>query len=324
MVVDAVEQDQDKVRRVLSIDGGGIKGVFPAAFLTGIENAIDGRIGQYFDLIVGTSTGGIIALGLGLDFEAAQILEFYEAHGAAIFGGNRKVNAIRSLYRSKYDPAPLKRILQETFGRRQMGESSTRLVIPALDLETGRVHVKKTAHHARCEMDFRDLAVDVAMGTASAPVYFPTHHTLKGVPLIDGGTWANNPAGVAAVEAVGVLGWAPERTKLLSVGCTDAPLAVTGHARQGMGLRQWSTQIVTVMMAGQSSAAMGTAQILLGHENVHRVSPIVGSERFKLDRVSDIRSLRGLGEAEARNYLPRLRHTFFEGRAESFIPTKSL
>lgn len=77
------------MRRILSIDGGGIKGVFPAAFLATIEQSVGGNIADYFDLIVGTSTGGIIALGLGMGLTAGEILRFYETHGPSIFGGNR-------------------------------------------------------------------------------------------------------------------------------------------------------------------------------------------------------------------------------------------
>jgi len=75
------------VRKILSIDGGGIKGVFPASFLTTIEDSIGDRVSNYFDLIVGTSTGGIIALGLGLGLPAKDILSFYEEKGSAIFKG---------------------------------------------------------------------------------------------------------------------------------------------------------------------------------------------------------------------------------------------
>jgi len=76
------------VKKILSIDGGGIKGVFPASFLASIEEQIGGKVSDYFDLIVGTSTGGIIALGLGLGFSAKDILSFYEERGPEIFRGN--------------------------------------------------------------------------------------------------------------------------------------------------------------------------------------------------------------------------------------------
>ena len=77
-------------KRILSLDGGGIKGVFPAAFLASIEEEVESSIGEYFDLIVGTSTGGIIALGLGLGFAAKELLSFYQDLGSQVFAGNRR------------------------------------------------------------------------------------------------------------------------------------------------------------------------------------------------------------------------------------------
>ncbi|MEZ0115142.1 patatin-like phospholipase/acyl hydrolase [Catenulispora sp. EB89] len=94
------------MRKILSIDGGGIKGVFPAAFLAGVEESVEAPIGDYFDLIVGTSTGGIIAIGLGLGLSAQEILAFYETHGPKIFSGNRRINGLLQLGRAKYQREP--------------------------------------------------------------------------------------------------------------------------------------------------------------------------------------------------------------------------
>ena len=103
-------------RRVLCIDGGGIKGVFPASFLSTIEESLGRPVADYFDLIVGTSTGGIIALGLGLGLSAGDLLRFYVERGPAIFNGNRPVGWIRQLFRAKYTPEILKQSLSEAFG----------------------------------------------------------------------------------------------------------------------------------------------------------------------------------------------------------------
>src|SRR5690606_5558965 len=128
------------MKRILSIDGGGIKGALPAAFLATIEQQTKKRIVDHFDLIVGTSTGGIIALGLGLGIPATDILRFYIERGPTIFGGaapgfcsrlkhfGRKV---RRLIRPKYSPDNLRNALTDVFGERRLGESETRLVIPA-------------------------------------------------------------------------------------------------------------------------------------------------------------------------------------------------
>ena len=118
---------------------------------------------------------------------------------------------------AKYDSAPLKKALVAKFGDRKLGESTNRLVIPSVNLETGEVHVYKTSHHPRFERDLHERIVDVALATSAAPTYFPTHRSDAGTPLVDGGIWANNPTGMAVVEAIGVLEW-PRGTIRLGAG----------------------------------------------------------------------------------------------------------
>lgn len=312
------------MRRVLSIDGGGIKGVFPAAFLADLEDELDQPIASYFDLITGTSTGGIIAIGLGLGIPAHDILRFYEERGPEIFRGGKGVGRLRQLVSAKYNPAPLRTALIDLFGDRKLGESSTRLMIPSLDLETGAVHVMKTAHHPRFERDYKMQAVDAAMATAAAPTYFPTYRLAAGIPLVDGGMWANNPMGPAAVEALGILEWTKGDVRLLSIGCTDEAFTVNATRSSRLGLNYWATRLVNTFMAGQSSSSIGTAQLLLGHENVVRISPTVSRNRFKLDGVDGIAALRGLGSSQSRIESPKLKPLFFTEQAEPFDPFRKL
>ena len=150
------------VRRILCIDGGGIKGVVPASFLAAVEDSLGESVSRYFDLIVGTLTGGIIAIGLGLGLSARQILEFYEVHGPDIFRGDRRLLALRWLLRAKYDSTPLRTALHDVFADRLFGESSKRLVVPSFNVGTGDVHVWKTAHHPRFERDHKCQAIEVA------------------------------------------------------------------------------------------------------------------------------------------------------------------
>lgn len=315
--------DHSRERRVLTIDGGGIKGVFAASFLADVEDTLGERLVDYFDLISGTSTGGIIALGLGLGLPAREILNFYEERGPAIFAGGR-FKSLRSLVAAKYDPQPLLTALQDVFGDRLLGESKTRLMIPSLNLETGEVHVFKTAHLDRFVRDYKVKVVDVAKATAAAPTYFPTHQLDSGVPLVDGGMWANNPMGPAAVEAVGVLGWEPGKVKLLGVGCTESPSTMRDRSRHGLGMNYWALRLVSTFMAGQSSSSVGTAQHLLGHINVHRVSPTVGGGRYKLDGVDGIESLRGLGSEVARTEYPKVSAMFLASKRDAFVPFKEV
>ncbi|MBI4611944.1 MAG: patatin-like phospholipase family protein [Candidatus Rokubacteria bacterium] len=308
------------MRRILSIDGGGIKGVCPAAFLAVVETSLGKPIVDFFDLIVGTSTGGIIALGLGLGLTASDILRFYEEHGPLVFCGNRFIRGLRRLGYSKYNQDALRKALSTHFGERRLGESRTRLVIPSMNLETGEVHLFKTSHAPRFEHDYRERAVEVALATTAAPTYFPTHRTAAGTPLVDGGMWANNPVGVAVAEAIGVLGWPREDLRVLSLGCSSSPLDV-GLARfLPSGLGYWATKLVDVLMAAQSSSALGTAQVVVGKANVIRINPVVPKGRFRLDDPREIDSLKGLGSAEARKALPELRPVFFQQAAETFEP----
>src|SRR5260370_27051157 len=163
------------MRRILSIDGGGIKGVVPAAFLAQLEEALGESITHFFDLIAGTSTGGILALGLGLGLSAADILHFYEHLGPAIFAGNRLARGLRRVGFAKYHAQPLRQALEATFGEKTLGESRTRLWIPSLNLETGEVYIHKTAHHPRFEVVYKERAVDVALATSAAPPSVPSH-----------------------------------------------------------------------------------------------------------------------------------------------------
>jgi len=310
------------MKRILSIDGGGIKGVVPAAFLAQLEEALGESITHYFDLIAGTSTGGIIALGLGLGLSAADILHFYEHLGPAIFAGNRLARCLRRVGFAKYHAQPLRRALEATFGEKTLGESRTRLVIPSLNLETGEVHLYKTAHHPRFEVDYKERAVDVALATSAAPTYFPTYRSAKGIPFIDGGMWANNPTGLAVVEAIGVLGWSRDEIYVLSLGCVTEPLH-GGLARSlPLGMGYWALKVTDVFMTAQSFSSLGTASVLIGHEHVLRISPTIGRGQFSLDSVKEIDSLRGLGSSEARKALPRIRELFCQARVEPFVPFK--
>jgi patatin-like phospholipase/acyl hydrolase len=310
-------------KKILSIDGGGIKGVFPASFLSVIEETTGKKISDYFDLIVGTSTGGIIALGLGMGFSAKEILNFYEELGPEVFKGSKWSRLLRSIGISKYDNDALRKALEKKFAEKKLGESKNRLVIPSLNLETGEVHVYKTAHHERFQRDYKEKVVDVALATSAAPTYFPTYNSVSGTPLVDGGLWANNPMWLAVVEAIGVLDWPRDQLKVLSIGCTTEPLNIKLARRLPMGKAYWAFKVTDLFMSAQSSASFGTAQLLAGHMNVTRISPSVANGKFGLDVIKEIESLKGLGDSEARKALPNI-SSFFTDKAEAFVPVHQL
>ncbi|MGP0019426.1 MAG: CBASS cGAMP-activated phospholipase [Candidatus Sulfotelmatobacter sp.] len=301
--------------RILSIDGGGIKGVFPAAFLAAVEDTLGGApISEFFDLIAGTSTGGIIALGLGLGLRAGDVLGFYEQYGPRIFPKRPIWSWLGS---ARYDAQPLKEALEKTFGSKRLGDAKRRLLIPSFNATTGRIHIYKTAHHPRLQTDFKELAVSVALATSAAPVYLPAFRSGQEVVLIDGGIWANNPVGLAVVEAISMLGKEGTELDVLSIGCTAKPPDFT---QRGRGLLFWARRALDAAMDGQAFGALGTAQHLAGHENVLRFNPVVMPGRFALDNVQGIRELKALGYSEARESLRQLTPKFFSSQAEEFHP----
>lgn len=309
--------------KILSIDGGGIKGVFPASFLATIEEKVDGAVWEYFDLIAGTSTGAVIALGLGLGLCAREILRLYEEEGPRIFPAQSRWRSLFQLFSTKYRQEPLRHALEWVFGERLLGESKTRLLIPSVNLEAGEVHVYKTAHHSRLEYDHKEKVVGIALATAAAPSYFPISKSPWGVLHIDGGLCANNPVGMAVVEALGVLNQKADELRVLSLGCTSTPLSVNPGKNLHKGLF-WIIRhyrlLLDISMAAQSALSYGIAEILAGNENVIRYNPMVGRGRYELDRVEDIESLKARGRTEARSALPRLKELFFDQKAEPFVP----
>ena len=114
--------------------------------------------------------------------------------------------------------------------------------------------------------DYKERVVDVALATTSAPTYFPTHRSVAGIPLIDGGIWANNPVGMSIVEAITLLDWPRDSLKVLSLGGVSEPLDVNWGRKMPLGKSYWPSKLVDVFMHAQSDASLGTAKLLVGHE----------------------------------------------------------
>lgn len=308
------------MRRILTIDGGGAKGVFPAAFLAALEEEAGRPLAEQFDLIAGTSTGGVIALALGLGLPARELVEFYLKRGPEIFHGHRLLRRLRQIAIAKYTHEPLKSVLSERFHDLLLGDSRTRLLIPSLNLTSGRVHVFKTSHHPSLVRDWRMRAIDVALATVSAPTYFPIFYSAEGDALVDGSLFARNPAGMAVIEAIGLLNWPRDGIRLLSLGCTARPMSeMVGRTRGGAGY--WGARIAQVFMKAQSSGALMTADLLLGAENVLRVNPETPYASGALDAVDSLPQLEALGRQEALHLMPQLRARFLGAPAEPFVPS---
>jgi hypothetical protein len=321
------------IRRILCIDGGGIMGTLPASFLASLEEDLDRPIGEYFDLIAGTSTGGILAIGLAMGIPARELLDLYVRRGPHIFGQSGGPVAtfagdawrrLKHVFAPKHDADLLRAELVPILGAKRIGEAKTRLLIPAWDADHRGVYIFKTAHHPRLKTDYKRRASDAAMATAAAPSYYKRHRTAEDVGLLDGGVWANNPIALAVVEAITLLGWPASSLRVLSLGCVNEVYMID----EAPGWGGLAKDVARLFMDGQSHGALGMAKLLTGHEYereaIFRCCPDVPKDFFKLDDTRKITQLKGMGAASARKERPRIEPVFLAGPAESFTPVYTL
>lgn len=185
--------------KILCIDGGGIKGLYTAKLLAMLEDTFEVRITDCFDLICGTSTGGLIALAASLGKPMSEVVDFYQKYGADIFNqkakgskfGRTKLACKQAISKGKYDGTALKKALIEVFGSTKISESKNFLCIPSYNIITGTPRVFKKDFD-EFDQDDKLTYVDVALATSAAPTYLPVKR-LDHDYYIDGGVWANNP-----------------------------------------------------------------------------------------------------------------------------------
>lgn len=317
--IDPGTRSEDRFQ-VLAIDGGGIRGIFAAALLAGLEEDLERPLLDSFDLVVGTSTGGIIALGLGAGISPQGILNFYVAEKGRIFPDQLRLRWLRHLFLAKYSPTPLEAALRERFGEKLLGESAVPLVIPSYDLGENAVHPFKTPHHDRLRRDYKIPMWAVAMATTAAPTYYPTFR-LPGeqVRLIDGGVWANNPAVVGVTEAVSIFGRDLADIRVLSVGTTGSPRARRSKL-DNAGVIRWARgpNVVEVLLQGQSAGAFAQLQHLIGPERAHRLDPIA-PDRSALDHC-DANELIAKAAHYSRVFSPTFQTVFAGHTAAPYAP----
>jgi patatin-like phospholipase/acyl hydrolase len=319
-----VKRSQDDEQfAVLSIDGGGVRGIFVAAVLDRLERDIGTTIADHFDLIVGTSTGGIIALGLGAGMSPREILDLYVENMSSIFPPRRRLALVRplSLVRAKYKPDGIREAVRRAFGDKLLCDSTVPLVIPSYNIGENDVYLFKTPHHERLRRDWSVPMWQVALATSAAPTFFPAYSLPdEHVRLVDGGVWANNPSVVGVVEAVSMFGQPLERIRLLSLGTTVA----TAHRPRKLdhgGLIQWvrSPNVTQVLMAGQSRGAFAQTEHLLGHGNAFRLNPPAPESLVKLD-VADSRELLAAAAHHSRNFSPTFAAEFASHQRGKYTP----
>ncbi|AYV82946.1 MAG: hypothetical protein Hyperionvirus3_92 [Hyperionvirus sp.] len=203
--------------KILSIDGGGIKGIYSLYVLKRIEEQLCGpgeTLSDYFDMICGTSTGGIIALAISIRRPIKDIIEMYESNASTIFPNNENsyslTKKLMGVYRSlaalwsyKYDNQALTKHIDAFFEKRTMKDANNLLCITSFQLETNNNRVFKYPFNDKMIRDGKILMRDAALATSAAPTYLPPHYIdeLSG-HFVDGGVWANDPSLVGITDAL--------------------------------------------------------------------------------------------------------------------------
>lgn len=278
---------------ILSLSGGGYRGLFTVEVLARLERDAGRPIGECFDLIAGTSIGGIVAIGLAMGKTAEEIRQAFHEEGEHIFPNSsrpttklgRFVAECRSFFKgAKYESGPLRRTIVGIVGENAViGDARTRLLIPTVNLTKGSVQMFKTPHHEALRADRTVKAVDVAMATSAAPLFFPLAR-IGGSLFADGGLAANAPDACAIHEAIHFAGQSCDDLRVLSVGTTVAPFGIPSSVDPDFGGREWLRNERLV------STTFGVQQQLVDYMVRHRLGPnyVRIDRRTSAEQASDV------------------------------------
>lgn len=260
--------------RILSIDGGGIRGIIPAVLLEKMEEVTERPISKLFDMIAGTSTGGIIAAGLTTPacsgsssgslsprFRASELLELYEKRGADIFARSLwdGIVSLGGVGDERYPSDGIERVLKEYLGDVQLKDTLTELLVTSYEIHERRPYFFKRHKAQTCPAERNHLLRDLARATSAAPTYFEPAKvttTVDGAKtryLVDGGVFANNPALCAYAEAV-KLGNRPEDIFLVSLGTGVATRPICYKNAKDWGMIRWIKPVLSILMDGVADA----------------------------------------------------------------------
>jgi len=292
----------DRVWRILSIDGGGVRGYFAALLLARLV-AADPRWLQKVDLIAGTSTGAIIALGLALEMAPSEIAGVYAREAESIFTtslADRLLDA-GGLIGPRYDLRRFAAILRRLFHDVRLGDLSHKVVIPAFDLDDENPDPARRHWQARLFHNLSGpqasgnlLARRAALYSSAVPAVFATADG-----FIDGGVFAANPALCALASSLdeSIQDRAPrlDRVRMFSVGTGRSALHIEGRRLQ-WGLTQWARPLLGVTFDAGVGMVDYQCRQLLG-DDYHRLNPWLDGESIPLDDADALPKLERAAQA---------------------------
>lgn len=252
---------------ILSLSGGGIKGIFQSTFLKFLENMYKVPLYQVFDLVAGTSTGSIVGAALACGVPMDDVTSLYKQHGNAIF--KKKKFGVKLLRPSWYSSVELKKQLVNVFDKKRLNDTYTKLLIPSTSLENYKYSV--------FTQNSNELIVDALMSSAAAPFYFDAYQTSGNIKhyYMDGGLWANNPTLVAVLYCVNELDVPLDRIRILSIGTSCMPNG--NDANNYNSLRTLSSEkiksVISAIFNSSESFTHEYSEGLVNEMNIIHIDP---------------------------------------------------
>lgn len=292
----------DDTTRILSIDGGGIRGVIPAVVLAELEEQCEAPVHELFDMVAGTSTGALIALGLTVPpfdgeapLEARELVDFYNNEGREVFQApiTHKIASMGLLTGPRYPDAPLESVLEERFEGRSLTDARAEVIVPTYDLAERDSFFFKSRRAEEGQGPDHPIET-VARAAVAAPTYFePAPAQGPEDPdeperriLLDGGLVANNPAMCAYVEAL-AHEELPDDVFVVSLGTGElAQTYELDEARDWGGL-SWLARLFGITMDGPVHAVDHQLEHLLDEDAYHRLQPRLDLAADGEDEVPD-------------------------------------
>lgn len=249
--------------RVLSVDGGGMRGIVPATFLETMEKISGLGIAEIFDVVVGTSTGAILTVGLTVanennkpKYKASDFVKLYQDMGEVIFHKNRSIlEVLDGITRPSYDPSGYEKLLKEYFKDATLSEALTELAVPSIELEDMNMHIF-TRSNAKTDPKHDFKVREIIRAATAAPTYFPAAKVnsvdgkTKGT-FVDAGLSTNNPGVIALAEAKTLAKDANYLFVSLGTGAITKP--IDAMKAKSWGEIEWIKSIFDLQGDAQSS-----------------------------------------------------------------------
>lgn len=285
------------MKLILSISGGGIRGLIPAIILAELEKRIGKPIADCFDLISGTSTGGIIACLLATPnnngttkYTSSKIVELYKQFGKTAFYRNsfRKVLSLGGLLSTKYSTKPLAKLLHEYFGELKLSQTKTNLLIPTYQISnTPAPHFFKTQYATQPDSSIDNPYLwECARATSAANGYFKPYKMNDSYTFLDGGVFANNPSMCAYSEMKNAYGNEP--VCVVSIGTGEDLVGYKYDKIKFWGMAQWALPFFKhTSISADSTVDYMLRTFAVNSDKYYRLQASLDEDSLQMDNISD-------------------------------------